>query len=103
MFCIHYICFLVISDFKFADLNSYLLKYRCEVTINGDMKNFYIAEDVLFVILLCVIFGNKEKYSLFLTYDNHLTTNSLSYCAFIFLFGILFLKIKCKIDTANEM
>lgn len=45
--------YLFSCNFKFADLSSYLLKYSCEVTINGDMKNFYIAEDVLFVILLC--------------------------------------------------
>lgn len=61
MFCIHYICFLVISDFKFADLSSYLLKYSCEVTINGDMKNFNIAEDVFICNSFVCYFWEQGK------------------------------------------
>lgn len=51
-------------------------------------------------------FGDdEEKKHLFLTNDNHLTANGLSYCAFIFLFWNFVPKncIKCKIDTVNEM
>lgn len=54
---------------------------------------------------LCDFEDDEGKKLLFLTYDNHLMANSLSYCAFIFLFWNFVPKncIKCKIDTANEM